>query len=316
MAGSIYPKDFFQRRAKMDAHLCFVLTPSKVAYDDIRKAVDEIAAPCGFSPVHASAIRRPGTIHTDIWDHMQRAAVVIADVSEHNPNVYFELGVAMAVKDESRLIILRNAASSEPIPFDLSIFRFIPYTLGSKEGLSKLTDDLAAFLKTISGEDDFIKKMIEGMREWESADYEYDRLPQISDLKILRRRLSEEDLDTRVRAYALAASMYYSSDCKFWTDLNKENGMVVGPLSALMCGRYVRPAYRSAYALQYMSEGIRRDALDTVKRRMGNKDIASRLADAVMQMAVQKFVEEEVGKYIPVDEGLRLIAEFKRWDVA
>jgi len=314
MTSDIYPKDFFERRVKIDPKLCFIIMPFRDRYDGIKKAIDAILKQQGFEAVHAKDIQQAGVIHTDIWDHIQRAAVIIAEVSEYNPNVYFELGVAMTVKDKSRLIIIREASSKEQYPFDISIFRCLHYSIDTEKGFRELEMNLRNYLDKISSEDDFLKSAMDRMKEWENVEYEYDRLLQISDLKLLKRRLGEEDLDRRLCAYAFASAMYYGSDCKFWSDLNKDNEMVVQPAANLVCGRYIRPGYRALYALQFMSEGVIKETMDNVGLRMGDREFALRIADAVMQKEVAKLVENEAGRRIGHDEAQKLLIQFKRWD--
>ena len=50
------------------------------------------------------------------------ADVLIADLSEHNPNVFYELGIAHALTNKTIMI-----SSDEDIPFDLSPYRVIRY---------------------------------------------------------------------------------------------------------------------------------------------------------------------------------------------
>jgi hypothetical protein len=57
-------------------------------------SISPAAAECGYAPVHrADDLGRPGLIATQIMEHLLRSDLVIADLSDHNPNVLYELAV-------------------------------------------------------------------------------------------------------------------------------------------------------------------------------------------------------------------------------
>ena len=58
MSSNIYPRDFFERRVKIDPKLCFIISPFKEEYDFIRKAVESIVQQSGFTAVHAEDIQQ------------------------------------------------------------------------------------------------------------------------------------------------------------------------------------------------------------------------------------------------------------------
>jgi hypothetical protein len=83
----------------------------------VEPAVEEF----GLKVVRADAIDKPGIITRQIIDHVMRSRVVIADLSYHNPNVFYELALRHAVK----LPIVQIARSSDQVPFDINQMRTI-----------------------------------------------------------------------------------------------------------------------------------------------------------------------------------------------
>ncbi len=317
MNSEVYPKDFFEREAKVDPRLCFILSPFKKEYDGIREAIHNIVRECDFESTRADDVRRPGIIHSDIWDHIQRAAVIIADVTEHNPNVFFELGVAATVKDKSRVIIIRQPGGGDAYPFDIGPFRCIHYE-NSISGASGLAEELKSYLKTIRREDDALWGVLDRMQEWLEYDHEYDFLLERSDLKRLKRLPWVDRLDRDVAAYALASSMLHTCDCGFWTDLNRSNMKAAEPLAYMICGAYRRPRFRSAYALQNMEESVRIECLQRIERkaeRVGIDNTIRGLVQSIESLRVKEFVEEEAGKGIEPAIAQELLGIFQRWDV-
>jgi hypothetical protein len=55
---------------------------------------------------------------------IRRATIVIADISLHNPNVFYEVGFAHAL---GKRTILLWAAGGDKIPTDLCHWQYIPY---------------------------------------------------------------------------------------------------------------------------------------------------------------------------------------------
>lgn len=67
-------------------------------YNEVyRDAIEPIIAEIGYEPIRVDDISGPGIILNDIWRQITEASVVISEVSEKNPNIYYELGAAHAL---------------------------------------------------------------------------------------------------------------------------------------------------------------------------------------------------------------------------
>lgn len=108
---------------------CFYITPIGDDGSEARKHSDlflgSIVEPAmeqfGFQVVRADAIDKPGTITRQIIDYILRSRLVIADLSFHNPNVFYELALRHAVK----LPVVQLIRQSDRLPFDLNQMRTI-----------------------------------------------------------------------------------------------------------------------------------------------------------------------------------------------
>jgi hypothetical protein len=69
-------------------------------------------------------ITRAGNIRADMFQLLLIADIVIADMSIHNANVFYELGVRHALRDKRTLLI---RASVDEVPFDLKTDRYLTY---------------------------------------------------------------------------------------------------------------------------------------------------------------------------------------------
>jgi hypothetical protein len=69
-------------------------------------------------------IARAGNIRTDMFERLLLAEVVIADISIHNANVYYELGIRHALRERITVLI---RARAHDVPFDLKTDRYLEY---------------------------------------------------------------------------------------------------------------------------------------------------------------------------------------------
>ncbi len=75
----------------------------------------------GFDVTRADEIAEPGIISTQVLERVVNDPLVIADLSERNPNVYYEL----AVRHATRKPVIQLMQKGEPLPFDVAGTRTI-----------------------------------------------------------------------------------------------------------------------------------------------------------------------------------------------
>lgn len=83
-------------------------------------------------------IHRPHILQT-ILDQILESEFVIADLTDLNANVFYELGLVHSVKEMEKVVIV--AQDMKFVPFDLKQFRCILYE-NSEDGLLKLKEQL------------------------------------------------------------------------------------------------------------------------------------------------------------------------------
>lgn len=86
----------------------------------------------------------PGEIISHVIENLVDSFIVIADLSDRNPNVFYELGVRHAVSNNTILI----ARSLDDIPFDLRQLRTILFSY-DPPGLFKLQNSLKETIQSI-----------------------------------------------------------------------------------------------------------------------------------------------------------------------
>ena len=101
----------------------------------------------GLSCLRSDEIRGTSLITRDIWEQINRARFLIADLTGQNPNVFYEVGLAHALGKD----VLLLTQTMTDVPFDLKGMRCIVYNYtprGMKEMESALGATLSALMKT------------------------------------------------------------------------------------------------------------------------------------------------------------------------
>lgn len=130
----------------------FVIMPIKKAgtpeFQHFRTLYEEIIKPivkgAAFEVERADDVQKTGAITRDIILRLAESDLVIADLTELNPNVFYELGIRHALRALGTILILDELRTSE-IPFDLSAYRVVKFR-GELEGIGKLRAELSSFL--------------------------------------------------------------------------------------------------------------------------------------------------------------------------
>ena len=142
---NIYPKDYFVTTPKTNPGTCFIMMPFATkfgeVYSVIKEAVesDEVRLECK----RADDFFRPYILET-ILASIATSEYIIADLTEQNPNVFYELGIAHCIKNMENLVLITQ--DMKFVPFDLRQYRCIVYEQ-SISGASKLKRDLVNTLR-------------------------------------------------------------------------------------------------------------------------------------------------------------------------
>lgn len=106
-------------------------------YEKIYKIAIEKA---GLRPIRADAeIFATGKIMDQVWNGINSAKVLVAELTSRNPNVFYELGLAHALKKPVVLV----SAKEDDVPFDLQHIRVIYYDVNDPFWGSKLIEKVA-----------------------------------------------------------------------------------------------------------------------------------------------------------------------------
>jgi uridine kinase/nucleoside 2-deoxyribosyltransferase len=126
--------------------MAFVLIPFKDEYQQLYEAVLEpTLTEAGYVALKADQPALPGDIPEEVIKGIISADVVVADCSEPNPNVFYELGVSHAVGNKT--IVLSN--DPENLAFYLRQHRVLVYRR-DRDGRQLLRANLKQWLHSMS----------------------------------------------------------------------------------------------------------------------------------------------------------------------
>lgn len=124
----------------IEKDVCFVIMPFSdeslnIVYEDFVKPV--LSDKCHIHAERGDDLFGSNVIMDDITKSIRKARLVIADLTGRNPNVFYEVGIAHALKKQ----VLLMTQSIDDVPFDLRHRRALIYEY-SPRGCKKLEKDL------------------------------------------------------------------------------------------------------------------------------------------------------------------------------
>jgi DNA-binding response OmpR family regulator len=124
-------------KVQQDDNYVFVLMPyreewSDIVWEIIRGVINEMGFQCERADDKTGKF-----IMNDIWNGMNQARIVIADLTSGNPNVSYEVGMS-DVLGKAQIILSQNP---KEVPFDFLGIRLLQYSI-THGGVSKFKADL------------------------------------------------------------------------------------------------------------------------------------------------------------------------------
>ena len=111
-----------------------------------RQVIQSQAEAAGFEVFRIDEKDGPGVIFQDIQREIEQASVVIAEITPANPNVFYEVGYAHALRKPTILLAQRGAE----LPFDIRSFRVVFYN-DSIAGKAEVERNLQNHLEAVAG---------------------------------------------------------------------------------------------------------------------------------------------------------------------
>lgn len=132
---------------------CFVIAPIGDDDSDVRKRSDKllkyVISPVveekDYEAVRADHIAEPGLITSQVIQHVAEDDLVVADLTERNPNVFYELAIRHALKRP----LVQMIAKGERIPFDVAGMRTVEIDIRDLDSVERAKEDLASQVEAV-----------------------------------------------------------------------------------------------------------------------------------------------------------------------
>lgn len=129
-----------------ESPVCFVIMPFKHPFNSYYK---EILKPTiekiGLKVFRSDEIFGTKPVMTDIWDSINQADIIVADLTTRNSNVFYELGLSHAIN--KKVVILTQ--SMKDVPFDLRAYRCLVYNTFEPMWAADLSNKLEITIKSV-----------------------------------------------------------------------------------------------------------------------------------------------------------------------
>lgn len=133
-----YPKEFFsETQIEEEYNFCFVIMPFAPSFNEVYSTIQSATQKLGMSCKRADDFYQSGRIMNTVLENIQRAEIIIADLTGRNANVFYELGIAHCTKRNVILLV----QGIRDVPFDLQDFHLLPYK-NTPKGRKKLEIDI------------------------------------------------------------------------------------------------------------------------------------------------------------------------------
>jgi hypothetical protein len=132
---------------------CFIIAPIGEAESDTRKRSDQILRhvitpalmECGYKATRADQISEPGMITSQVIQRIVDDPLVVADLTDRNPNVFYELAIRHAIRKPLVQIIKKG----EQIPFDVAGTRTIHVDHHDLDSVEQAKAEIIAQVKAL-----------------------------------------------------------------------------------------------------------------------------------------------------------------------
>jgi len=104
-----------------------------INFDEVqRRLIDPALSMAAIGSSTTGAFLQAGNIRQDVFQGLLAADLVIADISVHNANVFYSLGVRHALQ-RNRTLLIGASQRGQEVPFDLRTDRYIEYNADRPE---------------------------------------------------------------------------------------------------------------------------------------------------------------------------------------
>jgi len=135
---------------------CFVISPIGEPDSETRKRSDQVlkyiirpaVESCGYVAERADEMDKPGMITSQVIQRVVNDPLIVADLTERNPNVFYELAIRHAIRKPFVQLIKKG----ERIPFDVAGARTIQVDHSDLDSVERAKTDITKQIKALEAD--------------------------------------------------------------------------------------------------------------------------------------------------------------------
>lgn len=150
--------DYWNSSISVNKDEAFILIPYNCGFESVLESIKKVCESLKIKARRADDMHE-GLIISNIIQGIVQSEIIIADVSEGNPNVFFELGIAQARRESGVIIISRDRNKT---PFDVRNWQILSYETNN---LKKFEDELCERIVAIRknfGQEQLLALLLKG----------------------------------------------------------------------------------------------------------------------------------------------------------
>ena len=197
----VYPKQYKFDKIKAIKNKCFFIMPFSEEFDIVYGSLRKSLTESGYLCSRVDEIPKSTPIISKILSEILNSQYIIADLTNSNPNVFYELGIAHSFKDAQNILLIKRKGTK--IPFDIMHLTYFEY---EEDNLKYISSVIKQNLKDIEYLYDFnqiieekgITKSLTTDREELVEDLKNllsDDILVVTNLLNYQAKLSDEDLN-------------------------------------------------------------------------------------------------------------------------
>lgn len=261
-------------------------------FDNVEKALMQPAvAAAGMEGGTTLGIFESGEIKEDMFSRLLLADVVIADITIHNANVFYELGIRHALRCKTTVLV--KASGFDETPFDILGYRYVDYE----------KDDPAAALGTLT---QFLK---DGPASEKKDSPVFSMLPKLAEQETERFLVMPPDFSDEVAVAAAGKQvgrlLLLASEAEFFPWKNpalRLIGQEFFRLKEVDAGRIVWEKIKGRKPTDFQAN----DRLATLYQRLADKELKTNTSEGMALLARSDLaVQALLSNYATLDAATR-----------
>jgi len=300
---------FWGRDFDIEESLVFILIPFKEPFtrifvDHIKKVVEEFNLICR----KADDIFSPHQIIEDIWEQINKARFIIADVTGKNSNVFYEIGIAHTLGKDVFII----TQSEQDVPFDLQDLRYILYEY-TPPGMINFENKLRHFIEEqLKGVRIIDQDVLEIQTMLKKHFVRWKRFALLPSSEIFKEITLYSDyfaegLEKKELAFILRTALWYGHDLIYWAERNYENEEAIPVLMETLKRPERRPFFRVGLVLEHLSQSMQKMVIQQAKEQLSDNELLKLVIENAEKGKTLKFWENKLSTIIGQEKTKELI---------